>query len=181
MMWPSSRFNRHNDVDFFFNKHFILNFETILQARLCISLRISGFVEEDVTSLWRLLNVRRETIEILYCCWIYLIDNIVVKYQPESVGFHYGDIVSSENRKRVTIWIWHPGHVTCWGRSRSVWPLPPGHTSCRGWRRHPRCWTAWAPGGRPPGVRPGTLGHQFPSLTESRWLPWCVCCIAQHI
>ena len=184
MMWPSSRFNRHNDVDFFFNKHFILNFETILQARL-----LRHFTE-DLGIRRRGCNQSLKTFE--RPPWdhrnpLLLLDLSYRQYRRQI----------STRIRGISLWkcsvLWKiksrsehdhgqsAGHVTCWGRSRSVWPLPPGHTSCRGWRRHPRCWTAWAPGGRPPGVRPGTLGHQFPSLTESRWLPWCVCCIAQHI
>ena len=136
-----------------------------------ILLRITGFVEKDVTGLRRLLHVRRETIEIFYCCRIYLINNIIIKYQPESVGFHNGDVVSSEKRMKQYSRLDQPGcaNITCWVQSRSVWPQPQDRTFCPGWGRHQKCWTAGVPGGTPPGVRPGMTmrqhGHKNESLT----------------
>ena len=59
------------------------------------SLRITRLVEENVSRLGGLLDIRGKTIEIFYGGRVYLINNVVIKDEPEPVGLDNRDVVAS--------------------------------------------------------------------------------------
>ena len=63
--------------------------------------QVPGLVEKDVSSLWRLLYVCCQPVEVFDCGGVDFVHDVVVEDEPESMGLHDWDVMASEKTKSL--------------------------------------------------------------------------------
>ena len=99
--------------------------------------QVPGLVEKDVSSLWRLLYVCCQPIEVFDCGGVDFVHNVVVEDEPESMGLHDWDVMASEKtnlyKTPISLHLCNCAiqillKQTCWGLNHSVSLQPPNRT-----------------------------------------------------
>ena len=99
--------------------------------------QVPGLVEKDVSSLWRLLYVCCQPIEVFDCGGVDFVHYVVVEDEPESMGLHDWDVMASEKtnlyKTPISLHLCNCAiqillKQTCWGLNHSVSLQPPNRT-----------------------------------------------------